>query len=93
MRHLVISYDVVDDGNRARLAKYLRGYLDRVQKSVFEGPVDESRLEMLRIGIAQRIDLEVDSVRVYTLCARCQRALEIVGTGVFVEERDEDIVV
>ncbi|MBI2528934.1 MAG: CRISPR-associated endonuclease Cas2 [Candidatus Rokubacteria bacterium] len=92
-RHLVISYDVTDDRIRARLAKRLRGYVDRVQKSVFEGPVEEGRLEDLRAGIRQAIDQEADSVRVYSLCARCQGATEIIGTGVYVEREEGDVIV
>lgn len=92
-RHLVVSYDVSDDRKRARLAKFLLGYCDRVQKSVFEGEVAERRLETLRRGAGKRIDQTVDSVRIYTLCQRCQAATEIIGTGVYVEKGDESIVV
>ncbi len=93
MLHLLISYDVCDDRKRTRLAKYLVGYLDRVQKSVFEGAVDESKLEMLRIGIGQRIDRDADSVRIYTLCARCCRVVEIIGSGTVIDDEREDVVV
>jgi CRISPR-associated protein Cas2 len=90
--HLVVSYDVVDDYKRARLAKFLKGYLDHVQKSVFEGDIQEWRLEQLHNGIRERIDPRVDSVRVYTLCLRCRGVTEIIGTGVYVERDDDDIL-
>lgn len=93
MVHLLVSYDVTDDAMRARLARYLTGYLDRVQKSVFEGLVDDSKLEMLRMGIGQRIDRNADSVRIYTLCARCCRAVDILGSGKFVDEERGDVIV
>lgn len=92
-KHLVVSYDVVDDRTRARLAKFLRGYLDRVQKSVFEGEIAERRLEPLRRGIERIIDRSEDSVRLYMLCERCVSAVEVVGTGVYVEGGDVDVVV
>lgn len=92
MLHLVVSYDVVDDYKRARLAKFLKGYLDHVQKSVFEGDIQEWRLEQLHSGIRERIDPRVDSVRVYTLCVRCQGVTEIIGTGVYVERDEDDIL-
>jgi CRISPR-associated protein Cas2 len=92
-RHLVISYDIVDDRLRTRLAKLLIGFIDRVQKSVFEGPVDESRVEPLRSAIREVIDQEVDSVRIYRLCPRCQHAVEVIGTGVYVEREEGDVVI
>jgi CRISPR-associated protein Cas2 len=91
-RHLVVSYDVTDDRQRTKLAKFLLGYCDRVQKSVFEGKVAERRLESLRRGVARLIDRRVDSVRLYTLCQRCQAATEVVGTGVYVEEEGADVI-
>lgn len=91
-RHLVVSYDVSDDRQRTRLAKFLLGYCDRVQKSVFEGEVPERRLESLRRGVGRLVDQGVDSVRLYTLCQRCQAATEIVGTGVYVEKGDADVI-
>jgi CRISPR-associated protein Cas2 len=88
----VVSYDVVDDGRRARLSKFLLGHLDRVQKSVFEGEIQESKLEELREGIEKRIDQTEDSVRVYTLCARCEGLTEVIGTGIYIEPEPGDIV-
>jgi CRISPR-associated protein Cas2 len=92
-RHLVVSYDVVDDRKRLRLAKFLKGYLERVQKSVFEGVIADRRLENLKRGIEGKIDRAEDSVRIYTICERCVSAVEIIGTGVYVEREDEDVVV
>jgi CRISPR-associated protein Cas2 len=92
-RHMVVSYDVCDDRRRARLARVLRGYVDRVQKSVFEGEIPDRRLESLREEIQHSIDQGEDSVRLYTLCERCQGATEIIGTGVYVEGDEGDVVV
>lgn len=91
-RHLVVSYDVTDDRARARLARYLLGYLDRVQKSVFEGEVDGDKRETLAADVARLIDQEQDSVRFYALCPRCRAATEIIGTGTYVEVDDGDVI-
>ena len=92
-RHLLVSYDVVDNKKRLRLSKYLKGYLERVQKSVFEGVIPDRQLETLKRGIEARINREEDTVRIYALCDRCVASVEIVGTGVYIEEEDEDVVV
>lgn len=92
-RHVVVSYDVVQNPRRARLAKYLKGHLERVQKSVFEGEITDRMLESLRREIAKRISQEEDTVRIYTLCERCISGVEIIGTGVYIERSDEDVLV
>lgn len=91
-RHLVVSYDVTDDRARARLAKYLLGFFDRVQKSVFEGEIDDERRAKLPAGVARLVDQEQDSVRFYTLCARCRAATQIVGTGTYIEADEGDVI-
>lgn len=92
-RHVLVSYDVVDDRKRLQLAKFLKGHLERVQKSVFEGVIPDRRLEVLRRGIERRINRDEDSVRIYSLCERCVSSVEIVGTGVYIERQDEDVLV
>jgi CRISPR-associated protein Cas2 len=92
-RHLVVSYDIVDNRKRLQLAKFLKGHLERVQKSVFEGVIPDRRLETLKRGIESRIDRAEDTVRIYTLCERCVSSVEIIGTGVYIEREDEDVLV
>lgn len=92
MVHLVVAYDVISDTRRNRLAKMLKGYLQRVQKSVFEGELTTRRLDAMKRAVKRVIDLEEDTVRVYQICARCVPATEIFGVGTFVEPPDEDIL-
>jgi CRISPR-associated protein Cas2 len=86
MPHVVVSYDVVSDRRRARVARMLKGFVARVQKSVFEGEVSESRLEELRGRLMKEIDPGEDSVRIYFLCARCEPGAEHLGATVELEE-------
>jgi CRISPR-associated protein Cas2 len=92
LSHVVVAYDVCDDKRRSRLARGLIGFLDRVQKSVFEGELPERRLEPLRKRIAAEIDHETDSARIYLLCSRCRGAVEVIGTGAYIEAGEDDIV-
>jgi CRISPR-associated protein Cas2 len=87
MRYL-ISYDIVDDPRRTRLAHLLENYGRRVQYSVFECELAEKRFLELRRQILKAIDPTVDSVRVYPLCGRCSTVLEVIGTGpIHLEDR------
>jgi CRISPR-associated protein Cas2 len=88
---IVVSYDIVDNRRRLRVAKVLVNYGHRVQKSVFECQVDDFHYLQLRKKIDKLIDMEQDSVRYYFLCARCQGNVEVSGWGVVRE--DEEVMV
>lgn len=89
---LVVSYDIVDDRRRLRLAKVLTNYGHRVQKSVFECELDNGRYLALKKKVDRLIDHEEDSVRYYSICGRCRRNIEVSGWGA-VREEDEVIIV
>jgi CRISPR-associated protein Cas2 len=81
--HLVVCYDIVENRRRNRLLRKMKEYLSHVQKSVFEGELEDSRLESLRQMILEEIDPGEDTVRIYHLCGRCVRVTEVLGTGVY----------
>lgn len=64
---VLVIYDISDDKRRNRMAKLLKGYGYRVQKSVFECRIDNGRYNKLIRGISKIHD-ENDLVRVYMLC-------------------------
>lgn len=70
MRYLV-CYDIPDDRRRARLAKHLEGYGDRLQYSVFETVLDKARFADMLRGAEAIIDAEEDSLIVVPLCVAC----------------------
>lgn len=90
--YLVVCYDIVEDRRRNRLLRSMKGFLAHVQKSVFEGELEESRLESLRQRILAQIDPSEDTVRIYHLCGRCIPATEVLGTGVYVEEETDEVL-
>lgn len=87
---VVVSYDLVDDRQRQRLARLLTDYGQRVQKSVFECQLDEGRFLRLKKQVDKLIDPVQDSVRYYFLCQRCRAAVEVTGWGTV---REEEVVV
>lgn len=88
----MVSYDIVDDKKRLQIAKLMKNYGERVQKSVFECRLDDRRFLKLKLEIEKIIDWEEDSVRFYTLCAGCVKNINISGIG-FVREEDDIVVV
>jgi CRISPR-associated protein Cas2 len=88
----LVTYDVVDDRKRARLAKLMQDYGHRVQKSVFECLLEERRFLRLVIEAEKRIDFNEDSIRYYLLCGRCRHAVRISGFGVPTGEEEVMVV-
>ncbi len=80
MRYLV-TYDIPDDKRRTKLAKMLEDFGDRVQYSVFECILDKEHLHRMIAGINNIIIEKEDSVRVYPLCASCEKDIKIMGQG------------
>ena len=79
----VLTYDVVDDKRRARLAKYLTAHGHRVQYSVFELLATDSELGTILSGAqdASRFDSKTDSLRCYSLCVRCLVGAKVMGAA------------
>lgn len=90
--HLLVAYDITSDRRRDKLAKLLKGYLERVQYSLFEGKIPDTRLEKLKSDIERTILPEEDSVRIYRLCHRCQLATEIIGLGIYIDKKRDIIL-
>ena len=66
-RHLaLISYDVSDNRDRAKLAGFLEEHMTRVQGSVFEGWMTRSEAKRI-VRLASAIVGESESVRLYVI--------------------------
>jgi CRISPR-associated protein Cas2 len=91
-KHLyIVAFDIVSDKIRYRCVKILLSYGQRVQKSVFECiPNDKQFLEM-KSKLDNTINLEVDSVRYYLLCANCEKNISVSGTGLY--SYDEELII
>jgi CRISPR-associated protein Cas2 len=77
----IVSYDISDDKRRLQVAKTLLDFGTRVQYSVFECIMEESsRREMMDRLIRIIVD-EEDKIRVYSLCARCESSITVLGSG------------
>lgn len=67
----VITYDIRDNDRRERVARWLSGFGDRVQKSVFECELVPARFERAWDG-ATRLLGPGDRLHAYVLCAACR---------------------
>ena len=84
---IVVSYDIVDDRRRLKVAKTLLDFGGRrVQRSVFEGYITPANLEKLQARVRTLIDAKEDSVRFYRLCDVCLESIEHMGVAQPIEE-------
>ena len=88
----VAIYDVGDDRRRARLARLLLRYGDRVQKSAFQLWVDTSQLELIIRTCREFLDSSEDVLHLYPLCKRCRESAVFLGRGQILPRR-QDVVV
>lgn len=89
----MIAYDISDDRARIKVAKLLEKYIDRVQKSVFEGNMRDADIEVLKGLLAVMIDPQTDSIRIYKLCSECKKKTEVIGYKVVPSDRLRDEVI
>lgn len=82
----VIAYDIADDRTRQRVDRYLQGWGDRVQYSVFEAYLTPAQARRIAATVTSWLNLETDSLRLYPLCAWCQQSQAVEGQG----RRSED---
>ncbi len=79
MKFYLVCYDVVKDARRNRVAKLLKGYGLRVQKSVFECLLSDDQLELLRTRIDRTLEPEEDQVRFYPMSEHTRRKVLVMG--------------
>lgn len=88
----IVSYDIADDKRRSKVAKTLKDFGERVQKSVFECLLDKENLQKMINKLEKCIKEDEDSIRIYQLCNECRQEIKIIGKGTVTEDEDVYIV-
>lgn len=82
----IVSYDITNTARRTKISKILKDFGDRVQYSVFECLIEPELKKKMRERLMNVIDEEKDSLRIYTMCAGCEKKIEIIGQGDLTKE-------
>lgn len=90
---MIVAYDIRDPRRLIRVAKVMKDYGARVQKSVFEVRVNDKRFAEMKRRVEEKINEEEDGVKYFPLCEKCAGTVEIIGQGVFVDPDEEYAVV
>jgi CRISPR-associated protein Cas2 len=86
-----VTYDIVSDKTRDKVADCLKDFGDRVQLSVFETDLEAGQFRRMVSRLEKLIDKKTDSVRIYPLCSACLEKAAIIGRGEFL--KDPDVIV
>lgn len=76
---LLVGYDISDNRRRYRVVKVLKGFGQRVQKSVFECDLEERRVGELWQALRKLKLGPADSIRVYRPDPRNVEAIRVLG--------------
>jgi CRISPR-associated protein Cas2 len=75
----LVCYDIGNDRRRYQVAKLLKSYGLRVQKSVFECVLDDRQYEFLHKKLINYIKRQEDQLRFYPLPERSRQQVKILG--------------
>lgn len=89
---IVISYDIISDKRRNKIANTIKDYGTRVQYSVFECILNtEKYAEMIQRILKIYNNIE-DTIRVYHICNSCKDKIEVYGIGKLTEDKETYII-
>ena len=81
MPEYFVIYDIADPKRLNRVAKILKGYGHRAQKSKFEASLTPAQLKALQKAIGRVIHPQEDGVKYFPLCEKCFGKTETFGKG------------
>lgn len=86
--HVLISYDISKNRTRQRFHRFLKEFGLNTQKSVFECDLDQRGIEVILSQARGSLDANTDTLRMYRICAGCQRKVVVSGLGLKVVQLD-----
>lgn len=85
--NMVVAYDIADVRRLQRVAKVMKDFGLRVQKSIFEVEMSPAAFTEMRRRTEAVMDPDEDGVKYFPLCERCAGTL--VTLGLCAQELDE----
>ena len=88
MKYL-ITYDIEDDKKRKKISDELEAYGYRVNYSVFECELNQTKLKKLIEKLEELVDRKYDSLRFYHICENClPKSFELSNKKEIFEKKD-----
>ena len=93
MLFYIVAYDITCDKRRRKVANLLEGYGRRVQYSVFECVLSESKYIELQKRLKKRVNLAEDNLRFYPLSRHTWGSVETWGKGPKITEYPSSLII
>ncbi len=77
---VLVVYDIPDDKRRTKLSKFLEGYGERVQWSVFECFLSLEDMRELYDNVKKRVEPQEDNVRFYWVSKEAVSRILTIGS-------------
>ncbi len=78
---MIITYDLVNNKNRASVHRFLSDWGLNSQKSVFEMVVTDTEAKKILDFLKESAVEKNDSIRIYEICRGCLRKASVLGEG------------
>lgn len=79
--NMIVAYDIADPRRLNRVARIMKDYGRRVQKSIFEVEASETLFMEMKRRAERVMELEEDGVKYFPLCERCAGTLVAIGVS------------
>ncbi len=78
---ILAVYDICDPKRLRKIAKMMEGYGLRVQYSVFECQLTNTKIEEMKKNVSKTMNLLEDGFRIYPLMGKSRQKQTIIGKG------------
>ena len=90
--NMIVAYDIADPGRLQKIAKVMKDYGLRVQKSIFEVEVEEITFRQMRRRVEIIMSRAEDGVKYFPLCYRCADTLITIGLCSVMREKEDYLI-
>ncbi len=91
--NMIVTYDIADERRLAKVARVMKDYGVRVQKSIFEVTISRVVFKEMKSRLEQEMDPAVDGVKYFPVCEKCSGTVEIIGQGLFIDpDKEYDVL-
>ena len=90
---MIVAYDIADPRRLNRIARIMKDYGRRVQKSIFEVEANDTVFREMKRRAERVMEPEEDGVKYFSLCERCADTLVAIGVSGALPDVGEYLVV
>lgn len=90
--NMIVAYDIAHPRRLQRIARIMKDYGLRVQKSIFEVDVNQWQFIQMKQRAEAEMEAAEDGVKFFPLCGRCCDTVITYGKGMKLEEQGSFLI-